>query len=221
MATSAELAAAILAAQNATAAEVTAIDALTAASQTLVSRITDSSDSWDGAIADLATQVDNTSNVDNTSDADKPVSTAQATAIAGRQEPLVSGTNISSVNGISLLSGGDLVVARSPQEMPITEYSDRASLRTPLVPLPATGDVENIQHLGMFQYTKVEDLTIPYFDDDETVFDAFDPDNLSSVIGQWVMVLPGYEFIQAQKLFENALLWDWMEDEGLRALIDQ
>lgn len=50
-------------------------------------------------------------NVDNTSDANKPVSTAQATAIALKQNTLVSGSNIKTVNGGSIVGSGDLVVS--------------------------------------------------------------------------------------------------------------
>lgn len=50
-------------------------------------------------------------NVTNTSDANKPVSTAQATAIGLKQDTLVSGTNIKTVNGTSVLGSGDLVIA--------------------------------------------------------------------------------------------------------------
>jgi len=52
-------------------------------------------------------------NVDNTSDANKPVSTAQAAAIALKQDTLVSGTNIKSINGNSLLGSGDLTISGS------------------------------------------------------------------------------------------------------------
>ena len=65
-------------------------------------------------------------NVNNTSDADKPVSTAQAAADAAvqataasdatakanaRQAALVSGTNIKTINGNSLLGSGDLAIS--------------------------------------------------------------------------------------------------------------
>jgi hypothetical protein len=53
------------------------------------------------------------SNVDNTSDANKPVSTAQATAIGLKQNTLVSGTNIKTINGSSVLGSGDLTVSAS------------------------------------------------------------------------------------------------------------
>jgi len=50
-------------------------------------------------------------NVDNTSDVNKPVSTAQAIAIALKQDTLVSGTNIKTINGTSVLGSGDIVTS--------------------------------------------------------------------------------------------------------------
>lgn len=50
------------------------------------------------------------SNVDNTSDANKIVSTAQATAIGLKQDTLVSGTNIKTIGGSSILGAGNLPI---------------------------------------------------------------------------------------------------------------
>jgi hypothetical protein len=50
------------------------------------------------------------SNVDNTSDANKPISSATQTALNGKQDTLVSGTNIKTINGDSLLGSGDITV---------------------------------------------------------------------------------------------------------------
>jgi hypothetical protein len=50
-------------------------------------------------------------NVDNTSDADKPISTATQNALNAKQATLVSGTNIKTINGNSVLGSGDLVVS--------------------------------------------------------------------------------------------------------------
>jgi len=47
-------------------------------------------------------------NVDNTSDLNKPISTATQTALDLKQDTLVSGTNIKSLNGTSLLGSGDI-----------------------------------------------------------------------------------------------------------------
>jgi len=52
-------------------------------------------------------------NVDNTSDANKPVSTATTTALSGKQATLVSGTNIKTVNGNTLLGSGDITISGS------------------------------------------------------------------------------------------------------------
>ena len=55
------------------------------------------------------------SNVDNTSDANKPISTATQTALDAKQNTLVSGTSIKTVNGNSLLGNGDLAVSANPR----------------------------------------------------------------------------------------------------------
>lgn len=47
-------------------------------------------------------------NVDNTSDANKPVSTATQTALNSKQDTLVSGTNIKTINTVSLLGSSDI-----------------------------------------------------------------------------------------------------------------
>lgn len=59
-------------------------------------------------------------NVDNTSDANKPVSTATQTALNAKQDTLVSGTNIKTINGSSLLGSGNLEVISA---LPIVEVS--------------------------------------------------------------------------------------------------
>lgn len=50
------------------------------------------------------------SNVDNTSDASKPISTATQTALNAKQDLLVSGTNIKTINSTSLLGSGNVAV---------------------------------------------------------------------------------------------------------------
>lgn len=55
-------------------------------------------------------------NVDNTSDANKPISTATATALSNKQDTLVSGDNIATINGNSILAGGNITT-------PNTTYS--------------------------------------------------------------------------------------------------
>ena len=50
-------------------------------------------------------------NVDNTSDADKPISSATQSALNAKQATLVSGTNIKTINGTSLLGSGDITIS--------------------------------------------------------------------------------------------------------------
>jgi hypothetical protein len=51
------------------------------------------------------------SSVDNTADADKPVSTATQTALNAKQDTLVSGTNIKTINDESILGSGNLTIS--------------------------------------------------------------------------------------------------------------
>jgi hypothetical protein len=50
-------------------------------------------------------------NVDNTSDLSKPISTATQSALDGKQATLISGTNIKTINSVTILGGGNLAVA--------------------------------------------------------------------------------------------------------------
>jgi hypothetical protein len=50
-------------------------------------------------------------NVDNTADADKPISSATQTALNAKQATLVSGTNIKTINGDSLLGSGNITIS--------------------------------------------------------------------------------------------------------------
>ena len=54
-------------------------------------------------------------NADNTADLDKPISTATQTALDAKQDTLVSGTNIKTINGASLLGAGNIdIVGAKP-----------------------------------------------------------------------------------------------------------
>ena len=49
--------------------------------------------------------------VDNTADADKPISTATQSALNAKQATLVSGTNIKTINDLSILGSGNLTIS--------------------------------------------------------------------------------------------------------------
>lgn len=71
------------------------------------------SPTFTGTVAGITKSMVGLGNVDNTTDAGKPVSTAQQTALDAKQATLVSGTNIKTINGSSVLGSGDLTVGAS------------------------------------------------------------------------------------------------------------
>ena len=140
--------------------------------------------------------------VNNTADVDKPVSTATVTALGLKQARLVDGTNISTVNGQSLLSGTPLVIVRSATSLNRILYDDRATLRNTTSQLD---DATMVEGLGLFMWanTQLEP------DDDETCFNT-------TTTGQWLLQVPAQELIDAWNLFDASTTDDWREDEPTR-----
>ena len=183
-----------------------AVAALTAANTTLVTNVGTQqlavTSAVNGMVA-VTTRVNTgLNNVDNTHDADKPVSTATSLALTLKQALLVSGTNISTVNGLSLLSGTPLVIARSATSLNRVLYDNRATLRS------TTSQVDDstvVESLGLFMWvnTQLEP------DDDETCFST-------GTTGQWLLQIPAWDLIDAWTLIEKSIIDDWMEDEPSR-----
>jgi hypothetical protein len=72
-------------------------------------------------------------NVDNTSDANKPISSATQTALDAKQDTLVSGTNIKTVNGTSVLGSGNIAISSAVAWGGITgTLSNQTDLQTAL-----------------------------------------------------------------------------------------
>lgn len=72
-------------------------------------------------------------NVDNTSDANKPVSSAQQTALDAKQATLVSGTNIKTINGSSVLGSGNIAISSAVAWGGVTgTLSNQTDLQTAL-----------------------------------------------------------------------------------------
>jgi hypothetical protein len=140
-------------------------------------------------------------NVNNTADADKPVSTATVAAIALKQATLVSGINISTVNGQSLLGGSPLIIERSATSLNRVTYDNRATLRALS---PQLDDSTMIESLGLFMWinTKLEP------EDDETCFNTAN--------GQWLLRVPAWDLLDAWALHEQSITDDLREDESLR-----
>lgn len=78
------------------------------------------------------------SNVDNTSDVNKPISNATSTALNSKQDTLVSGTNIKTINGSSVLGSGNIVVIDGTSNQSVDGVKTFTS--SPIVPTPTIGD---------------------------------------------------------------------------------
>jgi hypothetical protein len=72
-------------------------------------------------------------NVDNTSDANKPVSSAQQTVLDAKQATLVSGTNIKTINGSTVLGSGNISISSAVAWGGVTgTLSNQTDLQTAL-----------------------------------------------------------------------------------------
>jgi hypothetical protein len=191
----------------------TEVAALTTATTSLTDAVLVQQTSVTAAVATFAATtatVDNDLNlVDNTADVDKPVSTATQTALDAKQVTLISGVNISTINGASVLSGTPLVIARSATALTSLAYDDRATLKID----PAVGNSPNavddsviVEGLGMFMW--VDTQLEP--DDDETCFST-------PSTGQWLLVTPAFDLIEAYELVEDAYVDEFIEDQYIAA----
>ena len=198
----------------------TEVAALTTATNSLTSAVAVQQTSVDAARALFAATTDTVDNdlnlVDNTADADKPASDATVLAIAvvndasvaglaTKQATLISGDNISTINGLSVLSGVPLVVERSPTSLSSLSYDQRATLKIdPAVGQPQyiVDDSIVVEGLGMFMWnnTQIEP------DDDETCFST--PSS-----GQWLLSVPAFDLLAAYELVEDAVIDEFIEDQ--------
>jgi hypothetical protein len=180
---------------------------LSTAATALTTAVNISKSNTDAAIATFAettnTVVNSLNLVDNTADTDKPVSTLQASAIAGRQATLVDGTNISTVNGMSLLGGSPLVIERAPTEIAAETYDNRADLKTIVGSL--AGDSVVVEGIGLLQFVETEEEP----EDDETCFTV-------PGVGQWLLTAPSVDLLAAFDIFEGNTRYEDHEDELLR-----
>lgn len=72
-------------------------------------------------------------NVDNTSDVNKPVSSATQSALNAKQDTLVSGTNIKTINGTSVLGSGNIAISSAVAWGGVTgTLSNQTDLQTAL-----------------------------------------------------------------------------------------
>lgn len=179
----------------------TEVAALTASTTALTTAVGVQQTGVDAAVLAFETT---TTTVDNlVADADKPVSTLQAEAIALKQTALISGTTIATLNGDSLLTGGNIVIDRSPTELAASTYDARNDLRS-LADLVA-GDIIVVEGIGLMQFLTTQAEP----DDDETCFNV-------TTGGQWLLATPSYDLISAYNLDEDDIRNNLDEDESER-----
>jgi hypothetical protein len=187
----------------------TEVAALTTATTSLTDAVLVQQTSVTAAVttfaATTATVNDDLNLVDNTADVDKPVSTATQTELDLKQLALVSGVNISTVNGLSVLSGAPLVIERSATSLESLPYDERGTLKLdPAIGNPANvvDDSVVVEGLGTFMW--VDTQLEP--DDDETCFST--PSS-----GQWLLAVPAYDLLAAYHLVEDAVVDEFIEDQ--------
>jgi hypothetical protein len=185
----------------------TQVAALTTSTTALVTAVGAQQINVDDAIASFNTAIETVNNdlnnVDNTSDANKPVSTAQQAELDLLQPTLVSGVNISTVNGVSILGGGALVIERSPTSLASLGYEDRRTLlNDPVLPnLPnVVDDSVIVEGIGLFMWVTTTDEP----DDDETCF--------TTPSGQWLLRQPSYDLLSAWAMIEDSIIEEHVED---------
>ena len=198
----------------------TEIAGLTTSTTNLTSAVAVQQQSVSASVAEFQAITDivnnELNNVENIADLDKVTSTATSASLATKQLNLVDGSNISTVNGISLLTGTPLVVARSATSMRTLSYNGRDTLRTAVAPLPIADDSVIIDSIGQFIF--VETFGEP--DDDETCFTTTSTSS-NTVIGQWLLNLPHPDYTNATHLFYDSIIDEWMEDTDRAHLLAQ
>jgi hypothetical protein len=189
-------------------AETIALDAVATAAtlQTVeAANLKTAVDALVAAYASTKSRVDNgLDNVENTTDLEKELSTAVIAALLLKQNRLVSGDNLSTINGVSLLGGTPLVIERSPTSLASLAYESRATLKIePVSPnLPhVVDDSIIVEGLGLFMWNNTQEQP----DDDETCFST--PSS-----GQWLLMIPSFDLLAAYKLFEDSVVDEFIED---------
>lgn len=180
------------------------IAALTTATTALSSAVAVQQNSVNNAIAQFNaafSRIAQLNLVNNTADIDKVISTAVTASLALKQPNLVSGVNISTVNGVSLMGGQPLVIARSATSLNRVLYDDRNNLR---LTISQVDDSTVVDSLGLFMWTNTQ--LEP--DDDETCF--------TTSTGQWLLKTPANDLLEAWSIYETSINDDWKEDESIR-----
>lgn len=97
-------------------------------------------------------------NVDDTSDLNKPISTATQNALNAKQDTLVSGTNIKTINSTSLLGSGDITIDLSLYKLVTQLPTESIDPNKIYLVLSATQGTQNIYTEYIYVENKWEEL---------------------------------------------------------------
>jgi hypothetical protein len=125
------------------------------------------------------------------------VEVGAAVDISGKQNLLISGTNIKTINSTSLLGAGDIVIDGGAG---VYAYDSRATLRGLT---PTAGEQAIVDGLGYFVWQAAS--TEP--DDDETAF--------ATASGVWLLVAADPDYVWASGLAEFDLLQGEVDDNTI------
>jgi hypothetical protein len=161
---------------------------------------------WDNAVTDLATLTTEVTISGNVIDSDRPTRTATTVSLALKQDTLLSGNNIRTINGSTLLGSTDLVIAITSVSCVVLQYEDRSNLRLDPTTANLVNDTVKVEGLGTFVWYSTTNEP----DDDETCFTS------GTLLGQWQLSEPSYDLIQAHALVEKSFRDELNEDEEVR-----
>ena len=170
-------------------------EAVVALKVSLTQLVTDATNQFMATIE----RVNELSSVDNVADTNKIISTLMQAALNTKQATLVSGENISPINGQSLLTGMPLVIERSATSLNKIAYENRSNLRTET---PEFDDSTMVEGLGLFMWVNSKGEP----DDDETCF--------TTTTGQWLLMIPAYEWGEAHSLIKNSVIREYIDDNN-------
>jgi hypothetical protein len=127
-------------------------------------------------------------------------------SLALKQDTLLSGNNIRTINGSTLLGSTDLVIAITSVSCVLLPYEDRSNLRLDPATANLVNDTVKVEGLGSFVWYSTTNEP----DDDETCFTS------GTLLGQWLLSEPSYDLIQAHALVEHSFRDELNEDEEVR-----
>ncbi len=150
-------------------------------------------------------------NVNNTSDADKPVSDLTQAALNGKQDKLVSATNIKTINGNSILGSGNIQLAVVPTDATWKRVTTSSTLTELFSRVDIFPDSDNINVKLPSLAGGVTKARIDIYNQTNTFFSANIQDNSGNLLRR-VKPLEAFSFYI--NTTDGVLTWDIVQLDG-------